>query len=169
MAVNHGLLIPALLCLVACHHDPYIAKNATVPRLDKTQIPSFTCSDFLTELEGLGIKELKVEGDKIQKSPLDKTSDEYVRASLAAAVYHAKSKNYTRALELLSPLSNRKVGDDTCRSSLKLYIGLLSDLSQFEKDLQAEKKQKLDLERKLKALSDIEKEISQRDSRDQGF
>ncbi len=162
------LLCIITLVLTACRHDSWTLENPAKDRVEPVEFRVPTCSSFLGELDAMSAKELKVEYDKVQKLLLDKKSEEYLRASLIAGVYQAKNKNYGKAVEFLSPLSNRKSLDDPCRLSVRIYSDLLEDLSQMEKDLNSEKKQKAELERKLKALSDIEKEISQRDTKIHG-
>ncbi|RZA25293.1 MAG: hypothetical protein EOP10_07285 [Proteobacteria bacterium] len=162
-------LILLTLGLMACRHDPWVLSSAPKDQLETPSYQYPSCTGFLAELDAMSTKELRIENDKVQKSLLDKKSDDYPRASLVAGVYQAKNKNYARAIELLSPLANRKTLDEPCRLSVRLYADLLSDLSQLENDLLAERKQKVELERKLKALSDIEKEISQRDSKGRGL
>ncbi|MBC7532486.1 MAG: hypothetical protein H7318_13005 [Oligoflexus sp.] len=153
------------LGVVACQHDPW-ALNATPKSLAPTPerlIP--TCLTFLADLNAMTAKELKAENDRRLKLSAEKKGDDDVRAALVAGLYQAKSKNYAKAVELLSLIGYRKNIDEGCRLSIHLYSDVLADLVQLDRDLAMEKKQKGELERKLKALSDIEKDISQRDSK----
>ena len=163
------LLLLLSLALVSCRHDPWVLSSAPQGPLEPTSYGVPSCSSFLAELDAMSLKELKTENDKIQKHLADKKSEDYPRASLIAGIYQVKNKNYPRAIELLSPLANRKALDETCRLSVKIYGDLLADLSKIEKDLAEEKKLKAGLERKLKALSDIEKEMSRRDIKTNGL
>lgn len=167
--MNPRFLLVMALGLMACRHDPWVLKSQPKSELETVEYQEPSCSSFLAELDAMSLRELKVENEKIQKTLADKKSEDFPRASLIAGAYQAKLKNYTRAVEFLSPLSNRKSLDDPCRFSVRLYSGLLSDLSKLEADLAEETKQKVELERKLKALSDIEKEISKRDNKTKGL
>lgn len=167
--MNARLLFLLSLALVSCRHDPWVLSSAPRGPIETTSYRVPSCSSFLAELDAMSLKELKAENDKIQKQLSDKKSEDYPRASLIAGIYQAKNKNYGRAIELLSPLSNRKTLDEPCRLSVKVYGDLLADLSKMEKELAEEKKLKAELERKLKALSDIEKEISRRDIKAKGL
>lgn len=162
-------LLVFCLAIVACQHDPW-ALNTTPRSLapaNERLLP--TCLTFLGDLDAMSPKELKAENDRWQKLSSDKRGDDDIRSSLVAGIYQAKTKNYTRAVELLSPLANRKSLDEGCRMSIRLYSDVLSDMVQLDRDLALEKKQKGELERKLKALSDIEKDISQRDTKGRGL
>lgn len=163
------LLLILSFGVMGCRHDPWTIESRTTERMGSVEYRVPTCSSFLAQLSEMPVKELKIENDKVQKALSDKKSDDYPRASLIAGVYQAKTGNYSKAIELLSPLGNRKTLEEPCRLSVRLYSDLLSDLSQMEKELASEKKQKGELERKLKALSDIEKEISQRETKAQGL
>ena len=157
------------LAIMACQHDPW-ALNTTPQSLAPTPerfIP--TCLTFLADLDVMTAKELKAENDRWLKLSAEKKGDDDVRTALVAGLYQAKSKNYAKAVELLSPIGNRKNIDEGCRLSIHLYSDVLADLVQVDRDLAVEKKQKGELERKLRALSDIEKDISQRDSKGHGL
>jgi hypothetical protein len=162
-------LLMVCLGLVACQHDTWSLNTnpKSVPQSSERLIP--TCLTFLADLDSMSPKELKAENDRWLKLSADKKADDDIRTSLVAGIYQAKSKNYQRAVELLSPLSNRKNLDEGCRMSIRLYSDVLVDMIQLDRDLVAEKKQKGELERKLKALSDIEKDISQRDTKSHGL
>lgn len=167
--MNLRLVVLIALGLSGCRHDPWALKSPVSGPAEAVDYSESTCTGFLAELDAMSTKELKAENEKIAKTLADKKSDDYPRASLIAGVYQAKLKNYVRAVELLSPLSNRKTLDESCRLSVRLYSGLLSDLDKLENDLAVETKEKLELERKLKALSDIEKEISKRGNKTKGM
>ena len=162
-------LLMFCLGLVACQHDPW-ALNTTPKSLPPTPerlIP--TCLTFLADLDAMTAKELKTENDRWAKLSTEKKGDDDVRSALVAGLYQAKTKNYARAAELLSPIGNRKNFDEGCRLAVRLYSDALTDLVQVDRELASEKKQKGELERKLKALSDIEKDISQRDTKGHGL
>lgn len=167
--MNTRFLLVMAFGLAACRHDPWVLNSAPKNPVETTGYREPSCTTFLAELDEMSTKELKAENDKIQKSLTDKKSEDYPRASLIAGVYQAKIKNYSRAVELLSPLGNRKLLDESCRLSVRLYSDLLSDLARLEKDLAEETKEKQELERKLKALSEIEKEISKRANKTKGL
>ncbi len=155
--------------VLACQHDPW-ALNTTpksLPATSERLIP--TCLTFLADLDAMTPRELKAENERWLKLSADKKGDDDVRTALVAGLYQAKTKNYAKAVELLSPIGNKKNLDEGCRLSIRLYSDALSDLVQADRDLLAEKKQKGELERKLKALSEIEKDISQRDSKTHGL
>jgi hypothetical protein len=124
---------------------------------------------FLAGIDAMSPKELKAENDRWLKVSGDKKADDDIRGALVAGMYQAKTKNYPKAVELLSPLGNKKSLDEGCRTSIRLYSDALNDLVQSDRDLVAERKQKGELERKLKALSDIERDISQRDTKGHGL
>ena len=157
------------LTLMACQNKPWALQNPTLVQPTPLERIDSTCVTFLGDLDAMSLKELKAENDRWQKALNDKRPEDDIRASLVAGIYQAKIKNYERAIEFLSPLSNKKNLDEGCRVSIRLYSDLLSDTLTMEKDLLAEKKQKGELERKLKALSEIEKDISRRDSKSHGL
>jgi hypothetical protein len=157
------------LGLVACQHDTWTLNTAarSQPAASDRVIP--TCMTFLAGIEAMSPKELKAENDRWAKVSSEKKADDDIRGALVAGMYQAKSRNYPKAVELLSPLGNKKSLDEGCRTSIRLYSDALTDLAQSDRDLVLERKQKGELERKLKALSDIEKDISQRDSKGHGL
>lgn len=163
--MNPRFLLIVAFGLMACRHDPMVQVSAPRSQAEASGSRAADCHSLLAELDSLPGKELKNENERVQKILVDKKSEDFLRASMIAGVYQAKNKNYTRAIELLSPISNKKSLDEPCRASVRLYIELLSDLAQMEKDLLSERQKKTELERKLKALSEIEKEISQRDNK----
>ena len=164
-----SLLSLLSLALLSCRHEPWVLSSAPRGPIEPRTHPVTSCSTFLAELDAMSLRELKAESDKVQKQLVDRKSEDNPRSSLIVGIYQARIKNYSRAIEFLSPLSNKKSFDESCRLSVKVVVDLLSDLSKLEKELVDETKQKLELERKLKALSDIEKEMSRREGRTKGF
>ncbi len=162
-----ALTIAASLSLMACRHDSWEMATQPKPAAPMTLLHSQTCSVFLDEVDNLSLRELKAENDRWQRQPSDRSDD--VRPVIVAGIYHMRNRNYQRAFDLLSPLSNRKNLDEGCRSSVHLVSNLLSDILNMEKDLAFEKRQKGELEHKLKALSDIEKDLSTRETKPRGL
>jgi len=164
----------SLLCLLgllftACQHTQ---RTPSVPQRfgPVSHASSLSpCMTFLEALNSMNGKELKAENERWQKNSNDKKTDDDIRASIAAGIYQARNKNYGRAYEILSPLSNRKSLDEGCRVSLRLYSEALGDTLQLDRDLLAEKKLKDELDRKIKGLSEIEKDISKRDGKAHGL
>ncbi len=154
---------------IACHHDPSVQPALLLAEpLSKGPMLS-SCLTYLAEISAKSLKELKIDNDRLQKNPSDKGGPEEYKGPLAAGIYQAKNHNYARAFEILSPLSNKKFIDEGCRMSIRLYSDVLNDLVQLDHDLLAERRQKQELERKIKGLSEIEKDISQRDMRAHGL
>ncbi|MBC7661844.1 MAG: hypothetical protein H7249_19300 [Chitinophagaceae bacterium] len=155
--------------LTACQHAPGMVHSPAhqpAPTIERVQS---TCMSFLGDLDAMTPKELKLENERWQKVPGERKPEDDVKASLVAGFYQAKIRNYERSVDILSPLTNKKNIDDGCKVSISMYIDLLTETAAMERDLVAEKKQKIELERKLKALSEIEKDISRRDTKSKGL
>ncbi len=116
---------------------------------------------YTSEIEQMSQKDLKQEIERLRKLPND--SDAEVRMAIAQASFHADSHAYQKAAECLQAASTRTSVDAETRLWLKHSTKQMTQLAQLDKELAEEKKQRLELEKKMKALSDIELEMRQRD------
>jgi hypothetical protein len=111
----------------------------------------------------MNARELKVEADRLRKTPNEVRSwDDELRWGLTQAVQHTKNHNFQKAYEQIQPFATKTYLPPELRSWLKLYSQQLYQASQVERELSEERRQRGELEKKLKALSELELEISQR-------
>lgn len=119
--------------------------------------------EYMSDLEGMGPETRDVEAGPLQNSFRDWCSDEDLRYSLALSFHYYHNRNYQKSAEILSQLANKKQLNSNVRNWIRISLEQLNDIAQLEKEIAAEKKQRQELERKLRALSEIEREISERD------
>jgi hypothetical protein len=117
--------------------------------------------DYVNNLEALSPKELKNEFDRLKRIK-DPSWDDELRLSLANNVQSLKAHNYQKASEILAAATGRIQGNSDLKAWLRLYGQQVGALVQLDKELAEEKRQRTELEKKLKALSDIERDISER-------
>lgn len=117
--------------------------------------------DYVNNLEALSPKELKNEFDRLKRIK-DPSWDDELRLSLANNVQSLKAHNYQKAMEILAAATGRIQGNSDLKAWLRLYGQQVGTLVQLDKELAEEKRQRTELEKKLKALSDIERDISER-------
>ncbi len=118
----------------------------------------------MSDLEDFSVEGREASVELLQRVPQGST-DEDLRYGLALALHQYRKKNYSKAAEVLSQLANKKSWSPDIRASLRIAAQQLIDMTKLEKELQGERKQRQQLERKLKALSEIEREISERDKK----
>ncbi len=119
--------------------------------------------DYTESLEAMNPRELKVEADRLRKTPNEVRSwDDELRWGLTQAVQHTKNHNFQKAYEQVQPFAGKNYLPPELRSWLKIYSQQLFQSAQMEKELSDERRQRGELEKKLKALSELELEMSQR-------
>jgi hypothetical protein len=117
--------------------------------------------DYVNNLEALSSKELKNECDRLKRIK-DRGWDDELRLALASNVQALKVRDYQKAVDTISSAGNKVQGNSDLKAWLRLYGQQLNSMAQLDKELVEEKRQRTELEKKLKALSDIERDISER-------
>lgn len=117
--------------------------------------------DYVNNLEALNPKELKNEFDRLKRIK-DRGWDDELRLALANNVQSLKSHDYQKASEIISAATSKVQGNSDLKAWLRLYGQQIQEMVQLDKELAEEKRQRTELEKKLKALSDIERDISER-------
>jgi gas vesicle protein len=112
-------------------------------------------------LEALGPKELKSEGDRLRRIK-DPTWDDELRLALANSLQSLKMHQYQKASEIIGQAASRIQGHSDLKAWLRLYGQQMNSLALLDKELNEERRLRSELEKKLKALSDIERDISER-------
>jgi|GEM_PF-2953399 hypothetical protein len=132
----------------------------------ESQVESWV--DYMAELEGMNPRELKSEADRARKVAAEGRGwEEELRWTLAQIVQSNKAKNYQKAAELAQQVPQRPQFSPEFKAWLKLYQQQLFTVAALDKELTEEKRVRTDLEKKLKGLSDIEMDISQREKKSQ--
>jgi hypothetical protein len=106
-------------------------------------------------------RDLKQEVERQRKAQGD--SDGELRFCLAQATLLAEGHSFQKAAESLQAASLRHSMEAETRLWLKQQSRNLQQLATLEKDLLEKKRIRTELEKKMKALSDIEIEMRQRD------
>ncbi len=117
--------------------------------------------DYVNNLEALNPKDLKNEFDRLKRIK-DRSWDDELRLALANNVQSLKSHDYQKASEIIGAATNKVQGNSDLKAWLRLYGQQIQEMVQLDKELAEEKRQRTELEKKLKALSDIERDISER-------
>lgn len=154
-----------LICsfwLISCVH-----KNGDGPRLLPQPLFRSDVSvwvDYLINLDALPPKELKGELDRLRRLN-ERSWDDELRFALANSLQLQKSHSYQKASDTLVQAAGKIQGNSDLRAWLKLYGQQVTTLALLDKELIEEKRQRNELEKKLKALSDIERDLSERSKR----
>ncbi len=117
--------------------------------------------DYTNTLDGMAPKDLKSEYERLRRIA-DRAWDDELRLSLTSCVQSQKLKNYQKASEIIAQAAGKIQGNTDLRSWLRFYSQQVSVLAQMDRELTEEKRLRSELEKKLKALSDIERDISER-------
>jgi hypothetical protein len=117
--------------------------------------------DYVNNLDALAAKDLKTECDRLRRMN-DRDWDDELRFALANSLQSQKAHNYQKAYDTLSAATGKIQGNSDLRSWLRLYGQQIASLAQIDKELVEEKRQRTELEKKVKALTDIERDISER-------
>ena len=117
--------------------------------------------DYLSALEGMSSRDLKGESDRWRRIS-ERDWDGDLRFGLVTAVQYAKNHSFQKAAETIGQLNAKAQGSAELRTWLKFYALQLNTAAGLEKELGEEKRQRLEQEKKLRALSDIEKDMSER-------
>ena len=155
------ILIIGCFWLISCLH-----RTASSDRQRPLPAPIFRSDvaiwiDYINNLEAMPPKDLKNEYDRLRRIS-DRSWDEELRLSLANSLQLQKIHNYQKASELVGQATSKIQGNSDLRSWLKLYGQQVNTIAQLDKELTEEKRLRSELEKKLKALSDIERDISER-------
>lgn len=156
-------ILASWVMTVGCLHNE---SNKEVPSYSSVHDDRVTFRpwlEYMSDLEGMGSETRGSELGPLQKSFREWCSDEDLRYALTLSFHYYHNRNYSKAAEILSQLANKKNLNSNLRNWLRVSIAQLNDISDLEKEIAAEKKQRVELERKLRALSEIEREISERD------
>ncbi len=157
------LLAFLLLAVSACSHGllPLHSEEKQVWQGSEVHLRNWL--DYTETLESMNARELKLEADRLRKTSNEVRSwDDELRWSLTQAVQHARAHSYLRAYEQIQPFAAKNYLPPELRSWLKLYSQQLFGAAQLERELGDERRLRGDLEKKLKALSELELELSQK-------
>lgn len=121
-------------------------------------------SGLLSQMNG---RDLKIESDQLRRS-LERRGDweDELRLGLVQTAQMLYARSFQKALETFEPLLRNTSYSPELRLWLAQYHGQLQLSAQLEKELGEERRQRGELEAKLKALSKIELEMSQREKVD---
>ncbi|HYX38761.1 MAG TPA: hypothetical protein VE954_37120 [Oligoflexus sp.] len=156
---THLIFLAGLVCLASCVHKGAEGSRALPQPIFRSDMSIWV--DYVNNLEALGTKELKSEYDRLRRIN-DRGWDDELRFSLANSVQSLKAHNYQKAAEIIGHASGKVQGNSDLKAWLRLYGQQMNTLAQLDKELTEEKRQRTELEKKLKALSDIERDISER-------
>lgn len=153
------LLLAGCFWLASCAHKGAEGGRSLPQPIFRSDVSIWV--DYVNNLEALSSKELKSEYDRLRRIK-DPGWDDELRLALANNVQSLKSHNYQKASEIMSQAANRIQGNTDLKAWLRLYGQQITALVHLDKELAEEKRQRMELEKKLKALSDIERDISER-------
>lgn len=148
------------LAALACSH-PSAPRSEQPPATPVLRSALILWVDYLAALEAMSSKDLKNEGDRWRRIS-ERDWDEDLRLGLVAAVQHTKNHNFQKAAEIIGQLNTKAQAGFEVKAWLKLYAMQLNTAAGLERELGEEKRQRLEQEKKLRALSDIEIEMSER-------
>ncbi len=162
MKMRQVLIWIFITSILACAHQPASlmeAKTVASNQLARSELSNWT--DFLSSLESMSAKELKSECEKWRKDTV-RSWDEELRYALVTAFQQQKVHNYQKAAEVLNAAWPRVQGSAELKNFFRIYIQQNNALAALERDLLEERRLRGELDKKLKALSDIEREMSER-------
>lgn len=151
--------------LVSCLHEKTGGRQE--PRTLWGQDPIKTWIVYQAELEQMSSRDLRQEVERLRRlSPEAKTDDAELKLALAQAAQHVSGGAYQKALESIQTQITRGEADGATKLWLKQYSQQLAVTAQLERELSEEKKHRQEIEKKMKALSDIELEMREREKSD---
>lgn len=144
---------------------PALPSGIDRPRGDTDKLQGWLY--YSSVLAKMNAKDLKIESEQLRRS-LDREPswEDELRLNLVQTAQQLHSRAYQKALETFTPLLQNSRYSPELRLWLMQYHEQLQLSAQLEKELSEEKKQRGELEAKLKALSKIELEMSQREKVD---
>jgi len=148
--------------LVSCVHKAAEGSRPLPQPIFRSDVSIWV--DYVNNLEALGPKELKNECDRLRRIK-DPGWDDELRLALANSVQSLKTQNYQKASEIIGQAASRVQGNSDLKAWLRLHGQQMNSLALLDKELTEEKRQRTELEKKLKALSDIERDISERSNK----
>ena len=153
------LFLAVSFCLMSCVHKVGEGPRPLPQPIFRSDVSIWV--DYVNNLEALSPKELKNEFDRLKRIK-DPSWDDELRLALANNVQSLKAHNYQKSSEILAAATGRIQGNSDLKAWLRLYTQQVGSMVQLDKELTEEKRQRTELEKKLKALSDIERDISER-------
>jgi hypothetical protein len=153
------LFLVAYFCLTSCVHKGNDGPRPLPQPIFRSDVSIWV--DYVNNLEALSPKELKNEFDRLKRTK-DPSWDDELRLALVNSLQSLTAHNYQKASEILAAATGRIRGNGDLKAWLRLYGQQVGAMVQLDKELAEEKRQRTELERKLKALSDIERDISER-------
>lgn len=146
--------------LFGCVHP----KTAAIePVVDSSPVRSdlLPWIDYVAALESMSSRDLKSETERWRHLSERNGLDD-IRLGLVNAVQLSRMHGYQKAAETITQLSFKVQNNPDLKNWLKLYAQQLSCAAGLEKEWAEEKRQRMELEKKLKALSEIEKDMNER-------
>lgn len=153
------LFLAGCFWLMSCVHKGNDGPRALPQPIFRSDVSIWV--DYVNNLEALNAKELKNEYDRLKRIK-DRGWDDELRLALANNVQSLKSHDYQKAAEIIAAATGKIQGNSDLKAWLRLYGQQIQSMVQLDKELAEEKRQRTELEKKLKALSDIERDISER-------
>lgn len=161
------LLSMVSLGMVTCAHERSGTRHQVRQVWPSDRASLAKLVSYQAELEEMSSKDLRQEVERLRKAANEARSEEVdTRLSLAQAALHREAKAYQKAAESLQSQVSRAGLDADLKNWLKQYSQNLNLMAQLDKELTEEKKQRQEAEKKMKALSDIELEMRQRENGD---
>ncbi len=153
------ILLAGCFWLMSCVHKGAEGSRSLPQPIFRSDVSIWV--DYVNNLEALGAKELKHEYDRLRRIK-DPGWDDELRLALTNSVQSLKTHNYQKAAEVISQAAGKVQGNSDLKAWLRLHGQQINAMAELDKDLAEEKRQRTELEKKLKALSDIERDISER-------